>query len=56
MQPCASTYTRHRQIPSFKPKPTLADFCVPSDEQKDREIAFIILGMAATGLVAKLAK
>ena len=42
---------------SFQTEPTLADFYVPSDDQKDREITFIILGMAATGLVAyKLAK
>ena len=30
----------------------LADFYHPSDSQKDREIAFVILGMAATGFVA----
>ena len=34
------------------PKPQLADFYHPSDGQKDREITFIILGMATTGLVA----
>ena len=34
------------------PEPQLADFYFPSDGQKDREIAFVILGMAATGLVA----
>ena len=39
------------------PEPQLADFYQPSDGQKDREIAFVILGMAATGLVAyQLAK
>ena len=37
--------------------PQLADFYHPSDGQKDREIAFVILGMAATCLVAyRLAK
>ena len=29
------------------PEPQLADFYSPSDGQKDREIAFIVLGMAA---------
>lgn len=39
------------------PEPQLSDFYMLSDDQKDREIAFVILGMAATGLVAyKLAK
>ena len=39
------------------PEPQLADFCHPSDGEKDRKIAFVILGMAATGLVAyRLAK
>ena len=34
------------------PEPQLPDFYTPSNGQKDREIAFIVLGMAATGLVA----
>ena len=34
------------------PKPQLANFYHPSDGQKGREIAFVILGMAATGFVA----
>ena len=39
------------------PEPKLSDFYVPSGGQRDREIAFVVLGMAATGLVAyKLAK
>ena len=38
-------------------KPKLSDFYVPSSGQRDREIAFVVLGMAATGLVAyKLSK
>jgi hypothetical protein len=38
-------------------EPQLSDFYVPSSDQKDREIAFVLVGMAATGLVAyKLAK
>ena len=39
------------------PEPKLSDLYVPSSGQIDREIAFVVLGIAATGLVAyKLAK
>ena len=39
------------------PEPQLSDFYHPSADQKDRDIAFVILGVTATGLVAyKLAK
>ena len=39
------------------PEPTLAEFYAPSHDQKTREIAFVILGMGATALVAyRLAK
>ena len=34
------------------PEPQLANFYSPSDGQKDRKIAFVVLGMAVTGLVA----
>ena len=38
-------------------EPQISDFYTPSVDQKNREIAFVIAGMAATGLVAyKLAK
>ena len=43
--------TRHNLDP-LGPEPQLADFIHPSDGQKDREIAFVILGMAATGFLA----
>lgn len=33
-------------------KPILSDFYVPSNDQKDREIAFVALGLGATALVA----
>lgn len=39
------------QLDPLRVKPKLSDFYTPSDDQKDREIAFIVLGMAATGLV-----
>ena len=39
------------------PEPQLSDVYIPSDGQKEREIAFVLIGMAATGLVAyELAK
>ena len=34
------------------PAPQLSDFYHPNGGQRDREIAFVILGMAATGLLA----
>ena len=43
--------TRHNLDP-MGPEPQLADFYSPSDGQKDREIAFVVLGIATTGLVA----
>lgn len=48
---------KSKMLDSLGSEPQLSDFYMPSDEQKDREIAFVILGMAATGFVAyKLAK
>ena len=44
-------------VDDLGPEPQLSDFYIPSDGQKDREIAFVLIGKAATGLVAyKLAK
>ena len=34
------------------PKPLLSDFYTPSNDQKDREITFVVAGMPVTGLVA----
>jgi len=34
------------------PYPQLSDYYTPSDAQKDREIAFVVLGMTAVGFVA----
>ena len=36
----------------LEPQPTLSDFYQPSPEQRDREIAFVIMGLGATSLVA----
>jgi hypothetical protein len=50
-QVCLSS--KHNQkLDPLEPEPQLSDFYVPTDDLKDREIAFVILGMAATGLVA----
>ena len=44
-------------LPPLESEPALSDFYVPSDDQRSREIAFVVLGMSATGLVTyKLAK
>ena len=46
-----------KKIDPLGPEPKLSDFYVPSSGQRDREIAFVVLGMAATGIIAyKLAK
>ena len=44
-------------LDSLGSEPKISDFYMPSGDQKNREIAFVVAGMAATGLVAyKLAK
>ena len=46
-----------KTLDPLEPEPGLSDFYMPSGDQRDREITFVVLGMAATGLVAyKLAK
>lgn len=50
-------YITGKELNELPPKPTLSDFYTPSEDQKDREIAFIVLGMTATGFIAwKLSK
>lgn len=41
-----------KKIPPLEPPPSLSDFCVPSDAQKNHKIAFIILETAMMGLMA----
>ena len=41
-----------QKIDPLEPEPLLSEFYHPRDDQKDREIAFVILGMTAVGLVA----
>ena len=46
-----------KKIDPLGPEPKLSDFYVPGSGQRDREIAFVVLGMATTGIIAyKLAK
>lgn len=45
-------YITKKQLNKLPPKPTLSDFYTPSEDQKDREIAFIVGGMALTGFIA----
>jgi hypothetical protein len=40
------------QLDSLGSEPTLSDFYVPDEAQKNREIAFIVVGLAVTGVVA----
>ena len=39
-------------LEQMEPKPKLSDFYLPSPEQHDREIAFVIMGLGATTFVA----
>ena len=45
-------YITGKELPELEPEPTLSDFYTPSEDQKKREISFIIGGMALTGFVA----
>ena len=48
-----SEYSRvfKTQLPSLPPRPVLSDYYRPSDEQHDRELAFITIGMISIGVV-----
>ena len=43
---------KSNKLDPLGPEPQLSDFYQPSSDQKAREIAFVVLGMAASGLVA----
>ncbi len=45
---------KSKLLDTFEQEPRLSDFYVPSDDQKIHEIAFVILGVTATGLVANV--
>ena len=40
-----------KRLPELSPKPVLSDFYIPSDDHKDRELAFIALSMISVGAV-----
>ena len=45
-------YIIDKDLSGLPPKPTLSNFYTPSEDQKNREIAFVVGGMALTGFVA----
>lgn len=45
-------YVTNKDLPDLPEKPTLRNFYTPSEDQKNREIAFVVGGMALTGFVA----
>jgi hypothetical protein len=45
-------YITGKQIEDLPPKPKLSDFYTPSEDQKNREIAFIVVGMIVTSFIA----
>jgi hypothetical protein len=51
MREYARVFGKGKTIDSLS-EPQLADFYVPSEGQKDREIAFVVLGLGVTGLIA----
>ena len=54
---CEYSRVTGEKIDPLGPEPKLSDFYVPSSGQRDRAIVFVVLGMAATGIIAyKLAK
>ncbi|CAC5418013.1 unnamed protein product [Mytilus coruscus] len=44
-------YITSKQLTPLSPKPKLSDFYTPSEDQKNREIAFVVGGMALTGFI-----
>ena len=45
-------YLTGKSLDPLPPEPKLSDFYSPSSDQQDREITFVVLGMAVTGFVA----
>ena len=45
-------YITGKKLPDLPPKPILSDFYIPSEDQKNREILFIVGGMVLTGFIA----
>ena len=45
-------YITSKQLDLLPPEPTLSDYYAPSSDQQNRELLFIVAGMAATGFLA----
>ena len=45
-------YITGKQLDSLPPEPKLSDYYAPSADQQNRELLFIVAGMAATGVLA----
>ena len=45
-------YVTNKQLNPLPSEPKLSDFYTPSEDQKNREFAFVVGGMALTGFVA----
>ena len=45
-------YITGKQLDPLPPEPKLSDYYAPSPDQQNREMLFIVAGMAATGFVA----
>ena len=39
------------ELPPLPREPVLSDYCTPSDEQRDRELAFVALSMVGIGVI-----
>ncbi|CAC5420032.1 unnamed protein product [Mytilus coruscus] len=44
-------YITSKQLTPLSPKPKLSDFYTPSEDKKNREISFVVGGMALTGFI-----
>ena len=42
----------NKKLTPLSPKPRLSDFYIPSEDQKNREMAFVAGGMVLTGFIA----
>ena len=45
-------YITGKQLDPLPPEPKLSDYYAPSSDQQNRELLFIVAGMAATGFLA----
>ena len=45
-------YITGKQLDPLPPEPKFSDYYAPSSDQQNRELLFIVAGMAATGFLA----